>query len=170
MKFIMSIISIIILVLISISISYSKSNLTYLDCQQNTSTADSSFEQLDSVIVKFGMLSDASFCYITIKEKTIKVINALSGLERKLNADSTQLFKHYIDVLFVSGKEKTEIGRTYRSKLIFYEEPNVIINLYKIDGTHIIHKINLAMDTCDIEFSNTFKKFLSLLNDLCKIP
>lgn len=128
-----------------------------------------SYEDVDSIVIDYLIPSNSDAYSFIIKRSLIKIRKRGSSMDVLFeNLDYIFRFNGLINSLFISGKEKTEIGRTYRTRLVFGEEPEITITIFLKDKTEISHNIKLAMETCDIEFSETFKKFYKLLDELCE--
>lgn len=124
--------------------------------------------KFDSLVIRYWDASMATGYTITLKQNQINVSNDDSRLSKNFtNPDSVYKMWVFINDLFVSGKEPTEVKRTYRH-LVFADYSSIEISIYSNHQLYVKHTIDLGMDNCDIAFSDTFRKFYKLLDELCE--
>ncbi len=129
---------------------------------------DSSVNYIDSVLINFFIPSNAEEYNIAINENSINISTEYSTGKTITNSDTLKIIKSYVGSLFISGREKTEIGRNYTAKLIFADYVRIKIHLFEGKENYLTHNIDLGMENYRVEFSETFNAFYKLLKDLCK--
>lgn len=138
--------------------------------KQNLETSKSIYSKIDSVNIEYWLPAQGYGFLFTLKEYQLNIRRKRSAKSFIIsNRDSVLQMNNLVESLFISGKEKTEIGRTYKTSLSFSEQPVIIVSIFNKDKITIEHMIYLSLETCIIEFSPTFKRFYSLLDELTEM-
>ncbi|GEM_PF-855287 len=135
---------------------------------KNKLPVDSSVNFIDSVVISLFIPSNAEEFNFAIDESSIKISTEYSTGKTITNSDTLKLIKSYVGSLFISGREKTEIGRSYSAKLIFADYVKIKVHLFEAKENYLTHDIHLGMENYRVEFSETFKEFYKLLLELSK--
>lgn len=135
--------------------------------EKNLEISKSIYSKIDSINIEYWIPSQGHGYLFTLKEMQLNIRKINSNVQTEVyNKDSILKINNLVESLFISGEEKTEIGRTYKTSLEFREEPIIIISIFEKDKTIIEHKIYISIETCKIEFSSTFKNFYNFLDAL----
>lgn len=135
---------------------------------KNKLPIDSSVKYIDSVLINFYNPSNAEDFNLAINQNSIN-ISSNFGIEKTImNSDTLKLLKEYVGSLFISGREKTEIGRKYTAKLIFKDYVMIKVYLFEGSENYVTHSIYLGMENYRVEFSEMFNEFYKFLRSLCK--
>jgi len=135
---------------------------------KNKLPIDSSVSFIDSVLINLFIPSNAEEFNIAINHNSIKISTEYSTGKTITNSDTLKLIKNYVGSLFISGREKTEIGRSYSAILIFKDYIKIKVHLFEGKENYLTQNIHLGMENYRVEFSETFNEFYKLLLDLCK--
>ncbi len=127
---------------------------------------DSSFGWVDSVLINYFVPANASQYYITFNRNSVTVWSGYSDKKIITNQDTVALMKNYVQVLFISGTEKTEIGRRYNSGVVMSDYDQIRIKLFAQKDNYLTHTIYSELESCNVEFSDTFKEFYKLIRIL----
>lgn len=84
------------------------------------------------------------------------------------DADTIKMLIHYVNDLFISGKEKSVINITYGSLLNFGPMDKISIMLFNDKTLYWTHEIFLDASNGKIEFSRKFNSFIKFFRALIK--
>lgn len=127
---------------------------------------DSSYGWVDSVLINYFVPANAAQYYITFNRNSLTVWSGYSNGKIITNADTISLMKNYVESLFITGKEKTEIGRSYNSGIVMSDYDQIRVKLFAKKDNYLTHVIYSELESCNVEFSDKFKEFYKLIRIL----
>ncbi len=124
---------------------------------------DSSYGWVDSVFIEYFIPANAIVYNYTFNRNSINVWSNFYGNKVITDQDTIIKMKNYVESLFISGREKTEVGRSYRARLEFTDYEQIRISLFVKGALLVKHEIYDGMENYAVEFSETFENFGKLL-------
>jgi hypothetical protein len=129
---------------------------------------DSSFGVVDSISIEYFDATNVVNYFVTFNKHTIKVSSDHFRNKVFNNSDTINMMINFVEPLFISGREKTEVGRSYSSKLVYTGSNIIRIRLFDKNVNYLTHEIHYFPLSGDIEFSDKFLEFSRFLMGLIR--